>query len=208
MATLLRESTELRLDESKLQELRELNAQGKPIVVIGLLTTCDTKNGNGRIYPYNVMKPEADRYLADVVRKGYAIGEADHRDEAEVSVKNASHVIDDMWWKEGDNGVQQLFGKLRLLNTPMGQIAKEIVLSGIPLGISSRAVGSVQRDRLKEADVVQPDFHLITYDLVATPSNPGSFLKLSESKQIKFNPNKVLPSEFRIKEALLEILKK
>lgn len=208
MAVLLRESTELRLDESKLQELRELNAQGKPIVVIGLLTTCDKKNGNGRIYPYNVFKPELDRYLNDVVRKGYALGECDHDDRAEVSVKNASHVIDDLWWKDGDDGSKQLFGKLRLLNTPMGQIAKEIVLSGIPLGISSRAVGSVEKDHLKEADVVQSDFHIITYDLVATPSNNGSFLKLSENKKINFDPDKTLPTQFRVREALLELLKK
>ena len=207
-AILLRESTELRLDEAKLTELREMNAQGKPITVIGLLTTCDKKNGNGRIYPYDIFKKESDRYLDEVVKKGYAMGECDHADNAEVALKHASHVIDDMWWKDGDDGSKQMFGKIRLLNTPMGQIAKEIVLGGIPLGISSRAVGSVEKDHHRDADVVQPDFHLITYDIVATPSNPGSFLSISESKKIVFNPDKTLPSEFRIKEALRELLKK
>jgi hypothetical protein len=132
----------------------------------------------------------------------------DHEDQAEVSLKTASHVLDDIWWKDGEDNSKQLFGKIRLLNTPMGQIAKEIVLSGIPLGISSRAVGSVEKDHKMGADVVQPDFHLITYDIVATPSNAGSFLKLSENKQINFNPDKVLPAKFRVKETLAELLKK
>lgn len=205
---LLRESNELRLEETKLTELRELNAQGKPITVIGLLTTCDKKNGNGRIYPFDIFKKESDRYLDEVVRKGYAIGSCDHENDAEISLKTASHVIDDMWWKDGEDQSKQLFGKIRLLHTPMGQIAKEIVLSGIPLGISSRAVGSVEKDHHRDADIVQPDFHLIAYDIVATPSNPGSFLKISESKKINFNPDKALPSQFRVKEALRELLKK
>lgn len=209
MAILLRESSEIRLNEEKLTELRELSAQGKPITVVGLLTTCDKKNGNGRIYPYSIFKKEADRYLEEIVRKGYAMGCCDHEDSSEISLKTASHVIDDLWWKDGDQGEKNLFGKLRLLNTPMGNIAKEIVLSGIPLGISSRAIGSVEKNREQDADVVQPDFHLITYDIVATPSNPGSFLGINESKKIaNFDPNKVLPREFRIKEALNELLKK
>lgn len=209
MAILLRESTELRLNEDKLAELRELSSQGKPVTVVGLLTTCDKKNGNGRIYPYETFKKESDRYLAEIVKKGYALGSLDHEDSSEISLKTASHIIDDLWWKDSDQGEKQLFGKLRLLNTPHGQIAKEIVLSGIPLGISSRAVGSIEKNHAQGADIVQPDFHLITYDIVGTPSNPGSFLGISESKKIiNFNPNKVLPSSYRIKEALSELLRK
>jgi hypothetical protein len=205
---LLRENVELRLNEEKLNELRELNSQGKPITVVALLTTFDKVNGNKRIYPYETTKKDFQRYLEEVVRQGNALGELDHNDEAEVAVTNVSHVIDDVWWKD-DGPEKQLFGKIRLLNTPRGNIAKELVLSGIPLGISSRAVGSTEKDYAKDADVVQSDFHLITYDLVATPSNPGSFLKISESKIIKnFDPSKVLPAGIRIKETLKELLGK
>lgn len=201
---LLKEYLQIKPSEEMLNEFKQRKADGMPIVVQGVIQRADAKNQNGRIYPYEILKKETDRYKNDCVAKGIAMGELDHAQEPIIMLQNISHVIDDLWWEGKD-----LLGKVRLLNTPKGKIAQEIVLSGIPLGISSRAVGSVSKNEALGADEVGSDLSLVCWDLVGTPSTHNAFLKVHESKEIKnFNPNKVLPPKYRIKQTLSELLNK
>lgn len=174
----------------------------KPITVVGIIQRADAKNQNGRIYPHDILKKEVDRYLNEVVKKGVAVGELDHTDTPIVEYKNASHVIDDIWWDGPDQ--KEVWGKIRLLDTPAGNIAKTIVKSGIPLGISSRAVGSVSKNESKGADVVGEDLQVVCWDIVAHPSTTNSYLKIHES----FDPYKNLPKANKIVQTLKELLRK
>lgn len=201
---LLKEFTSIRLNEERIKQLQEDVNSGRPLVVTGVIQRADAKNQNGRIYPKNILKKECDRYLEEIVRNGMAIGELDHADDSVVHLQNASHIIDDLWWEDND-----VLGKIKLLNTPAGNIAKTIVLSGIPLGISSRAVGSVSKNESTGADVVGEDLQIVAWDLVGVPSTHGAYLKMHEAKIIKnFDESKIYPPKFRVKQILSELLKK
>ena len=93
-----------------------------------------------------------------------------------INLKNVSHNIKKVWWDGND-----LMGQLELLNTPSGKIAMELVSAGIPLGISSRGMGSVQQ--IGETVEVQDDFELVCWDLVSVPSTPSAYMTLAEGKQ-------------------------
>lgn len=204
---LLKEIYQIQITEGMIKEFQQMKADGQPIVVIGIIQRGDQKNQNGRIYPYNILKKECDRYLEDVVRKGLAIGELDHTEEPVIQLKNVSHVIDDIWWDGPEK--KDVYGKIRLLSTPAGKIAENILLSGIPLGISSRAVGSVSKNEAQGVDIVGEDLNIICWDLVGTPSTNDAYLRLHEAREIKdFDPNKVLPPKMRLEQALKELLGK
>ena len=103
-------------------------------------------------------------------------GELDHPDSSINSLAIISHLITKIWWEENE-----VWGEMELLNTPSGRIAQEIIGAGIPLGISSRGMGSVKQ--IGESVEVQGDYDLLCWDLVSTPSTPGSYMNLSEGKQ-------------------------
>lgn len=205
---LLKECNTIKLDQKTLKENIEAAHEGRPIVVVGVIQRADEKNQNGRIYPYEILKREIDRYKKDVINSrdgNCAMGQLDHVDTPVIELDKVSHILEDVWW-DGPHG-KEVWGKIRLLNTPKGEIAKRIVLEGIPLGISSRAVGSVQKKG--DIDYVQDDLSVVCWDLVGTPSTNSAYLRLHEAKQISgFNPKKTMPSEFRIKQTLRELLKK
>ena len=187
--------------------MKEAHMQGKPMIVVGILQRSDAKNQNGRIYPHSVLKRECDRYKRELVDRKLAIGQLDHTDSPIIELKNASHIIQDLWW--GGPEEKDVMGKIRLLNTPMGKVAQEIVLSGIPLGVSSRAVGSVSKNEAQGADIVGEDLNIVCWDLVGTPSTDRAYLSLHEAKRIEnFNPQKILPKEYRLKQTLADLLKK
>jgi hypothetical protein len=145
------------------------------LMVKGVLQRANAKNQNGRVYPKNILEREAHRYMGNEVKQRRALGELDHPDSSVVNLRNVSHNILEMHW-DGDD----LCGTVEILNTPAGNILKELFKSGITLGISSRGLGSVKT--LTEADggetvEVQPDFELITFDFVSNPSTHGAFLK-------------------------------
>ncbi len=197
------------------QPLNELKIEGgpssgnEPFTVVGIIQRADQKNQNGRIYPYEILKKECDRYM-DLIKQKNSFGELDHTDEQIVSLKNSSHIIEDLWWDGPDK--KEVWGKIKLLNTPSGEIAKSIVSDGIPLGISSRAIGSVSRDDRQDADIVQDDLMLMCWDLVGSPSTHSAFLRMQEntksSSKVSVVENKVISGEDRIKETLRELLKK
>jgi hypothetical protein len=141
----------------------------------GKLQEAEVKNGNGRVYPMNILRKQVDMYTKGPVSTRTATGELDHPESSIINLNNVSHIITKVWWEGND-----VMGELELLNTPSGKIAQEIVLAGIPLGISSRGMGSVKQ--LGETVEVQDDFELLCWDLVSVPSTPGAYMSLSEGK--------------------------
>ena len=149
--------------------------------VSGIMQRAGAKNQNGRIYKREILEEEVRNYVENFVKVGNAYGELDHPESAIVSLKNASHVVKDLWW-EGDD----LMGKLELLNTPSGNIVKEIIKGGHTIGISSRGTGSVTQTN-EGTLMVQPDFELVCWDFVSNPSTQGAFMNpisLNEGKQV------------------------
>jgi len=147
--------------------------------VIGVLQRAGAKNQNGRIYTKPILERECQNYIKEFVEVGNAFGELDHPESAVVSLKNASHVVKGLWW-DGD----ELMGKIELLNTPAGNIVKEIIKGGHTIGISSRGTGSVKQTN-EGTLMVQDDFSLLCWDFVSNPSTQGAFMKplsLNESK--------------------------
>lgn len=149
--------------------------------VVGIMQRAGAKNQNGRIYKREILEEEVRNYVENFVKIGNAYGELDHPESAIVSLKNASHVVKELWW-EGDD----LMGKVELLNTPSGNIVKEILKGGHTIGISSRGTGSVQQTN-EGTLMVQPDFELVCWDFVSNPSTQGAFMNpisLNEGKQV------------------------
>jgi hypothetical protein len=146
----------------------EAEQNHKPIKLKGILQKANTQNRNGRVYPYDILNREADKYMVSV-KERRALGEADHPDSPIVSLSNSSHLVTNMWW-EGDT----LMGEVELVETEAGNKLKGLLKSGVMLGISSRGVGSVKN--VRGQDVVQDDFELIAFDFVSTPSTPGAYM--------------------------------
>ena len=166
--------------------LRESKERPGVFEVEGIMQRAGAKNQNGRVYDKRILQREVDKYITEFVKNGNAYGELDHPESALVSLKNASHIIKELWWK-GD----ELMGRVELLNTPSGNIVKEIIKAGHTIGISSRGTGSVQQTNEGTLEV-QPDFELVCWDFVSNPSTHGAFMNpisLNESTQAvsKFN---------------------
>ena len=134
----------------------------------GRIQTADKKNGNGRSYPYKVLKREIDNYKK-VVADNRACGELDHPDDSVINLKNVSHIVTDCWWEGKD-----VMGKIKVLDTPSGRILKDLIKAGVKLGISSRGLGSVKESL--GSTIVQEDFELICFDIVSEPSTPNAFV--------------------------------
>ena len=156
--------------EFKRTSLNESLKDGK-LLVNGVLQRADAKNQNGRVYPEDVLKREADKYMQNFVKQRRAMGELDHPESSVVNLKNVSHNIVDMGWDGKD-----LVGTVEILPTPSGNILRDLLQSGILLGISSRGLGSVKKDMREGTDVVQDDFDLIAFDFVSNPSTQGAFM--------------------------------
>lgn len=143
------------------------------LILSGVMQRCDEQNGNGRIYPRAILEREVQRYM-ELIKENRALGELDHPEDSVVNLRNASHMVTDIWWKGND-----VMGKAKILNTPSGQILKALVESGVKLGISSRGLGSVRENRGET--IVEDDFNLICFDFVSDPSTTGAFM-MKESK--------------------------
>jgi hypothetical protein len=147
--------------------------------VTGVMQRAEAKNQNGRVYKKPILEREVNNYVENFVKVGNAYGELDHPESPIISLKNASHIVKELWW-EGDD----LMGKVELLNTPAGNIVKEILKAGHAIGISSRGTGSVQQTNEGTLEV-QPDFELVGWDFVSNPSTHGAFMNpvsLNEAK--------------------------
>lgn len=169
------------------------------VILSGKLQEADAKNGNGRIYPKKILEREMKNYQKLVDEKR-ALGELDHPDDSVINLRNASHMITEVWWdKSNPNAVM---GKIKVLDTPSGKILQELSKAGVKLGISSRGLGSVTED--KGDTIVEDDFQLICFDMVSEPSTNDAFMVM-ENKQFG-NPNIFTKSD-KIWRALNEVLK-
>ena len=180
-------------DDLLTEEERDGNKQGVHLVLAGKIQAAGKKNGNGRIYPRPILEREMKNYTK-LVREGRAIGELDHPDSSVVELKNASHLVTEVWW-DGDD----VMGKLKILDTPAGQVAKQLVKGGVQLGISSRGLGSTRQEA--GVTMVEDDFQLLCFDLVSEPSTSGAFL-VSEGKQVSTH----LTKADRINRAINDVL--
>jgi len=170
---LITEYLQLNSNESLLtEEERRLVSEGETILA-GVFQRADAQNANGRVYPKDVLLKEVKNYQK-LVRESRSVGELDHPDSSVIEMKNVSHIVTDIYW----NG-NEVIGKLKLLNTPAGNIAKGLLEGGVKFGISSRGLGSTNQKSGKT--YVNNDFHLICFDLVTEPSTTGAFV-LKEGK--------------------------
>ena len=157
-----------------LSEDEKLQVKKGTVFLSGVMQRVDEQNGNGRVYPRKVLMREVKNYMK-VIKENRACGELDHPEDAVVNLKNASHMVTDLWWESND-----LMGKIKVLSTPSGKILESLVNDGVKLGISSRALGSVHEQAGKT--IVEDDLQLICFDIVSEPSTQGAFMQLSESK--------------------------
>tara|TARA_B100001093_G_C26782749_1_gene995358 strand:+ start:811 stop:1446 length:636 start_codon:yes stop_codon:yes gene_type:complete len=155
--------------EDLLTENEKMEMQSGVLYLSGRLQTADKKNGNGRVYPHNVLKREIGNYM-NIVKDNRACGELDHPDDSVVNLKNVSHIVTDIWWEGKD-----VMGKIKVLDTPSGRILKDLVNAGVKLGISSRGLGSV-KENINGTVTVENDFQLICFDMVSEPSTPNAYV--------------------------------
>ena len=144
---------------------------GKKLLYIeGVFLQSELKNRNGRMYPFEVLNREVERYNEEYVKSKRALGELGHPDGPTINLDRVSHRITSLR-AEGNNFI----GKAQILDTPMGNIAKNLLGEGVQLGVSSRGMGSIQKK--EDVNVVADDFMLTTAaDIVADPSAPDAFV--------------------------------
>jgi hypothetical protein len=170
---------------------------GKPkqYFIEGVFLQSNIQNRNKRMYPEHVMDREVGRYIQEYVEKNRAYGELGHPENPSINLDRVSHMITSLH-KEGTNYI----GRAKILDTPMGQIAKGLLDGGANLGVSSRALGSLQLNK-EGVQVVQDDFMLSTAaDIVADPSAPDAYVRgIMEGKEWVFVDGKFV--ERNIEEA-------
>ena len=142
------------------------------VIVSGVLQRAGAKNQNGRVYPKEVLMREVKSYSEIQIAENRALGELDHPESSVVNLQNVSHNIKKVWWKGDD-----VMGTVEVLSTPAGNILKELLKSGVKLGISSRGLGSVKQLDEDGTLQVQNDFELVCWDFVSNPSTHGAFMK-------------------------------
>ena len=144
----------------------------KSMYIEGVFLQGDIKNRNGRMYPMETLRKEVQRYTENHVNSGRALGELGHPDGPTVNLDRVSHKIVSL----KENG-SNFIGKAKIMNTPMGNIAKSLIDEGVKLGVSSRGIGSLKPTR-EGINVVGDDFMLATAaDIVADPSAPDAFVE-------------------------------
>jgi hypothetical protein len=143
----------------------------KSLHIEGPFLVSEKKNKNGRLYEYNTMRKEVDRYTNEYINKNRAFGELGHPESPTINLDRVSHMISSL----REDGTQWI-GKAKILDTPMGTIARNLIEGGAQLGVSSRGMGSLKN--INGVNVVQSDFYLATAaDIVADPSAPGAFVQ-------------------------------
>lgn len=154
-------------DQAKLVlETTENDKGGKDLYMKGICIQGGVKNANQRVYPVTEIG-RAVNTLNDQITGGYSVlGEVDHPEGLNINLDRVSHMITEMWM-DGPNG----YGKLKVLPTPMGQLVKTMLESGVKLGVSSRGSGNVMEDGSGQVS----DYEIITVDVVAQPSAPGAY---------------------------------
>lgn len=172
----------MKLITEKIEDAKIVITEGKNgkrnTFIEGVFLQAEICNRNNRMYPMRTMEREVQKYNENYVKTGRALGELGHPDGPTINLDRASHLITSLQ-REGNNFV----GKARLLETPMGKIAKQLLDEGVKLGVSSRGLGSIKEEN--GVKVVGEDFMLATAaDIVADPSAPDAFVNgIMEGKE-------------------------
>jgi hypothetical protein len=165
MALYLKEN--LTFDRANMVVESEGEGSLKTLYMKGIFIQGGVKNANERIYPVTEIESAVET-LNKQIQEGYSVlGEVDHPDDLKINLDRVSHMITNMWM-DGANG----FGKLKILPTPMGQLVRTMLESGVKLGVSSRGSGNVN-----DYDGKVSDFEIVTVDIVAQPSAPNAYPK-------------------------------
>ena len=138
---------------------------GKTLYMKGICIEGGVRNANERVYPVDEIAKAVDTINSQIKTGHSVLGEVDHPDDLKINLDRVSHMIEKMWM-EGPCG----YGKLKILPTPMGQLVKTMLDSGVKLGVSSRGSGNVD-DRNGHVS----DFEIVTVDVVAQPSAPNAY---------------------------------
>ena len=143
----------------------------KSTYIKGVFLQTEITNRNGRMYKFDTMNREVTKYNEEFVNRGRALGELGHPEGPTLNLDRVSHKIVELY-PEGTNFI----GKAKLMETPMGKIAKSLLDEGVQLGVSSRGLGSIKKEG--SCSVVADDFILSTAaDIVADPSAPDAFVE-------------------------------
>lgn len=162
------------LNES-VETLVENTEAGKKYFIEGKFLSANRPNRNGRVYPLAVMEGAVGKYQKDYIQQKRSLGELNHPNGPTINLDRVSHMIESLRF-EGDD----VFGRAKILNTPMGEIAKNLIDEGVKLGVSSRGLGSLKS--VNGVNEVQKDFWISTVDIVSDPSGYGCFVNgLQES---------------------------
>jgi len=156
----------LSFDQAKMVVESDGPDNGKSLYMTGIFIQGDKRNQNQRVYPAKEIA-RAVKTLNDQIEGGYSVlGEVDHPDDLRINLDRVCHMVTKMWMENADG-----YGKLKILPTPMGNLVKTMLESGVKLGVSSRGSGNVREDGSGEVS----DFEIITIDVVAQPSAPGAY---------------------------------
>ena len=150
-----------------------VEGKDKQQYIKGIFMQSEIKNQNGRVYPFSVLKKQVRKFNENFVKKDRALGELGHPMGPTVNLDRVSHIITELY-EDGKNFI----GKAKVIDTPNGKIVKNLLESGVRLGVSSRGLGSIKTNE------VQDDFVLSTVDIVADPSAPDAFVNgIMEGKE-------------------------
>jgi hypothetical protein len=144
----------------------EHDSSGKTMFMNGIFIQGDVQNQNKRVYPRSQIEAAVTNIQERIKSSGGVPGELDHPEELTINLDRVSHLIESMWMNNSDG-----HGKLKIINTPMGNIVKTLTESGVKLGVSSRGSGNVDNNGRVS------DFEIVTVDIVAQPSAPNAYPK-------------------------------
>lgn len=168
MSQLLIEQNFINYDNQIIKEAHDLS---KPLILRDVvLQRANSKNQNGRVYPREILFKEVVRYQKEFVAQNRALGELDHPESPVVNLKNVCCNVTRM-----DTRADNIVGDIQILNTPSGNIVRELIKNNIKLGVSSRGLGSVRTVDENTLEV-QEDYNLICFDIVSNPSTFGAFI--------------------------------
>lgn len=156
-------------NDQPLEVLVESNEGKKTHFIEGVFAQSEQRNRNGRIYPKSVMENAVDKYIRDYVNTRRSVGELNHPDGPTINLDKVSHLIERLEWKGND-----VVGKARILETPMGKIVQGLLDGGVQLGVSTRGMGSLEEKN--GVMYVRDDYMLNTVDIVQDPSAPTAFV--------------------------------
>ena len=146
-------------------EAAENSMGGKDLYMKGICIQGGVENANKRVYPVKEITTAVSTINEQIKNGNSVLGEVDHPDDLKINLDRVSHMIESMWM-DGPNG----YGKLKILETPMGQLVKTMIQGGVNLGVSSRGSGNVNESSGQVAD-----FEIVTVDVVAQPSAPNAY---------------------------------